>query len=213
MLLRRRQASEHQKETRDGRGGVALACHLRALSWLARLAHRSKRRAFSMLSYCLEMNIWGWIENDLINLKTQKRKSARNGYPDLTCVRNIKIFNYQLINNLIKFFVFFQTPPKVKKEDPLKIPFKSLEARMKGESRPKQKQDTTRYAILINKTNRHNSHVARVPASSSVKGAVRYIFWACILPNFITVYLYVKKDPLQRHKHNLRVVTHISSAF
>ena len=213
MLLRRRQASEHQKETRDDRGGVALACHLPALSWLARLAHRSKRRAFSMLSYCLEMNIWGWIENDLISLKTQKRKSARNGYPDLTCVRNIKIFNYQLINNLIKFFVFFQTPPKVKKEDPLKIPFKSLEARMKGESRPKQKQDTTRYAILINKTNRHNSHVARVPASSSVKGAVRYIFWACILPNFITVYLYVKKDPLQRHKHNLRVVTHISSAF
>ena len=159
MLLRRRQASEHQKETRDDRGGVALACHLRALSWLARLAHRSKRRAFSMLSYCLEMNIWGWIENDLISLKTQKRKSARNGYPDLTCVRNIKIFNYQLINNLIKFFVFFKTPPKVKKEDPLKIPFKSLEARMKGESRPKQKQDTTRYAILINKTNRHNSHV------------------------------------------------------
>ena len=213
MLLRRRQASEHQKETRDGRGGVALACHLRALSWLARLAHRSKRRAFSMLSYCLEMNIWGWIENDLISLKTRKRKSARNGYPDLTCVRNIKIFNYQLINNLIKFFVFFKTPPKVKKEDPLKIPFKSLEARMKWDSRPKQKQNTTRYAILINKTNRHNSHVARVPASSSVKGAVRYIFWACILPNFITVYLYVKKDPLQRHKHNLRVVTHISSAF
>ena len=57
MLPRRRQASEHQKETRDGRGGVALACQVRALSWLARLAHRSKRRAFSMLSYCLEMNI------------------------------------------------------------------------------------------------------------------------------------------------------------
>ena len=27
MLLRRRQASENQKETRDGRDGVALACH------------------------------------------------------------------------------------------------------------------------------------------------------------------------------------------
>ena len=30
---------------------------------------------------------------------------------------------------------------------------------MKWDSRPKQKQNTTRYAILINKTNRHNSHV------------------------------------------------------
>ena len=79
MLLRRRQASEHQKETLDGRDGVSLACHLRALSWLARVAHRSKRIACSMLSYCLEMNIWGWIENDLISPKTQKRKSARNG--------------------------------------------------------------------------------------------------------------------------------------
>ena len=54
--------------------------------------------------------------------------------------------------NLINFFVFFKTPPKVKKEDPLKMPFKSLEARMKWDSRTKQKQDTTRYAILINKT-------------------------------------------------------------
>ena len=212
MLLRRRQASEHQKETRDDRIVVALTCHLRALSWLTCVAHRSNRIACSMLSYCLEMNIWGWVENDFISPKTQKRKSARNGYPDLTCVRNIKIFNYQLINNLTKFFVFFKTPPKVKKEDPLKISFKSLEARMKGETRPKQKQDTTRYAILINKTNRHNSHVSRVPASSSVKEAVRYIFGASILPNFITVYLYVKKDYLQ-HKHNLHVVAHISSAF
>ena len=97
--------------------------------------------------------------------------------------------------NLINFFVFFKTLPKVKKEDPLKIPFKSLEARMKWDSRPKQKQDTTRYAILINKTNRHNSLVARVPASSSVKGGVRYIFGATILTDFITVYLYVKKRP------------------
>ena len=100
--------------------------------------------------------------------------------------------------NLINFFIFFKTPPKVKKEDPLKIPFKSLEARMKWDSRPKQKQDTrhtTRYAILINKTNRHNSLVARVPASSSVKGGVRYLFGATILTNFITVYLYAKKRP------------------
>ena len=144
------------------------------------------------------MNIWGWVENDLISPKNKKRKSARNGYPDLTCVRNIKIFNYQLINNLIKFFVFFKTPPKVKKEDPLKIPFKSLEARMKWDSRPKQKQNTTRYAILINKTNRHNSHVARVLAYSSVKGAVRCIFGTSILPNYITVYLYVKKRPFTK---------------
>ena len=43
---------------------------------------------------------------------------------------------------LINFFIFFKTPPKVKKEDPLKIPFKSLEGRMKWDSRPKQKQDT-----------------------------------------------------------------------
>ena len=49
-------------------------------------------------SYCLKMNIWGWVENDHISPKTQKRKSTGNGYPDvtdLTCVRNIKIFNYQ----------------------------------------------------------------------------------------------------------------------
>jgi len=98
--------------------------------------------------------------------------------------------------NLINFFIFFKTPSKVKKEDPVKIPFKSLEARMKWDSRLKQKQDTTRYAI--NKTNRRNSHVARVPASSSVKRAVRYIFGTSILTNFITVYLYVKKRPFTK---------------
>ena len=43
ILLRSRHASEHQKETRDGRDGVALACHLRALSWLKCVALRSKR--------------------------------------------------------------------------------------------------------------------------------------------------------------------------
>jgi len=51
--------------------------------------------------------------------------------------------------NLISFFIFFKTPPKVKNEDPLKIPFKSLEARMKWDSRPKQKQDTTRQIDTI----------------------------------------------------------------
>ena len=66
---------------------------------------------------------------------------------------------------------------------------------MKWESRPKQKQDTTRYAI---KKNKHNSHVARVPASSLVKRAVRYIFGAPFLTNFITVYLYVKKRPFTK---------------
>ena len=88
--------------------------------------------------------------------------------------------------NLINFFIFFKTPPKVKKEDPVKIPFKSLKARMKWDSGLKQKQDTTRYAI--NKTNRRNSHVARVPTSGSVKRALRYIFGTSILTNFITVY-------------------------
>ena len=116
--------------------------------------------------------------------------------------------------NLISFFVFLKTPPKVKKEDPLKIPFKSLEARMKWDSQPKQKQDmrhTTRYAILINETNRHNSLVARVPASSSVKGGVRYLFGATILTNLSQSIFMLKKDRLQMRKHNLYVVTHISS--
>ena len=36
------------------------------------------------------MNIWGWVENDLISPKIQKRKSARNGYPDLTCERTLQ---------------------------------------------------------------------------------------------------------------------------
>ena len=80
---------------------------------------------------------------------------------------------------------------------------------MEWDFRLKQKQDTTRYAI--NKTNRHNSHVARVPASSSVKRAVRYIFGASILPILSQFIIMLKKDRLQRHKHNLLVVTHISS--
>ena len=54
---------------------------------------------------------------------------------------------------------------------------------------------STEAKARYNKTNRHNSHVARVRASSStsVKGAVRYIFGASIFTNFSTVYLYVKK--------------------
>ena len=84
--------------------------------------------------------------------------------------------------HLINFFIFFKTPPKVKEEEPVKFPFKSLEACMKWDSRLKQKQDTTRHTI--NKTNRHNSHVTRVPASSSVKRAVIYGFGASILTNF-----------------------------
>ena len=168
----------------------------------------------AILSYCLEINIWGWVENDHISPKTQKRNQLETAILILLIDKCKERQDLQLSMNLINFFVFFKTPPKVKKEDPLKIPFKSLEARMKWDSRPKQKQDTrhtTRYAILINKTNRHNSLVARVPASSSVKGGVRYIFGATILTNFITVYLYAKKDRLQMHKHNLHVVTRISS--
>ena len=109
--------------------------------------------------------------------------------------------------NLINFFILFKTPPKVKKEDPVKIPFKSLEARMKWDSRLKQKQDTTRYAI--NKTNRHNSHVDRVPASSSVKRTVRYIFGASILTNFSTVYLYVKKNTVYKGTNTIYMLSHI----
>ena len=52
---------------------------------------------------------------------------------------------------------------------------------------------STEAKARYNKTNRHNSHVARVPATSSVKRAVRYIFGASILTNFSTVHLYVKK--------------------
>ena len=145
-------------------------------------------------SYCLEMKIWGWVENDNISPKTQKRKSTRNGYPD-QCKEHQ---DHKLSMNLINFFIFFKTPPKVKKEDLVKIPFKSLEARMKQDSRLKQKQDATTRRYAINKTNRRNSHVARVPASSSVKRAVRYIFGASILTNLITVYLYVKKRPFTK---------------
>ena len=115
--------------------------------------------------------------------------------------------------NLINFFIFFKTPPNVKKEDPLKIPFKSLEARMKWDPRPKQKQNTTRYAILINKRDRHNSHVSRVPAYSSVKGAVRCIFGASILPNFFTVYLYVKKKIVYKGTNTIYILSHIYQCF
>ena len=96
-------------------------------------------------SYCLEMNIRGWVKNDhiMISLRPKNENQLETA---------ILIWSYlckehqhlQLSMNLINFFIFFKTPPKVKKEDPLKIPFKSLEARMKWDSRPKQKQDTTR---------------------------------------------------------------------
>ena len=85
MLLRRKQASENQKERRDGRDGVALACHLRVVFTRARCSPLEEDSLLdAILSYCLEINIWGWVENDHISLKTQKRKSTRNGYPDLT---------------------------------------------------------------------------------------------------------------------------------
>ena len=108
--------------------------------------------------------------------------------------------------NLINFFIFFKTPPKVKKEDPVKIPFKSLEARMKWDSRLKQKQDTTRYAI--NKKNRHNSHVARVPASSSVKGAVRYIFGVSILP-LLSRSIFMLKKTVYKGTNTIYMLSHI----
>ena len=96
-------------------------------------------------SYCLEMNIRGWVENDHISPKTQKPKINSKrlswSYWSYLCKEHQDL---QLSMKLINFFIFFKTPPKAKKEDPLKIPFKSLEARMKWDSRPKQKQDTTR---------------------------------------------------------------------
>ena len=55
---------------------------------------------------------------------------------------------------------------------------------------------STEAKVRYNNTNRHNSHVARVPASSS--GAVRYIFGASILTAFNTVCLYVKKRPFTK---------------
>ena len=60
-------------------------------------------------------------------------------------------------------------------EDALKISFKSLESRMKWDSRPKQKQNTTRYAILINKTNRHNSHVPGSMPTSDFDNILRIL--------------------------------------
>ena len=73
-----------------------------------------------------------------------------------------------------------------------------MEARLKWDSRPKQEQDTKRYAILINKTNRHNSLVTRVPASSSVKGAVRFILVEPLFSPILPVYFYVKKRPFTK---------------
>ena len=49
MLLRRRQASEHQKETLDGREGVSLDCHLRARARCSRLEEDSLLDAILLL--------------------------------------------------------------------------------------------------------------------------------------------------------------------
>ena len=57
---------------------------------------------------------------------------------------------------------------------------------------------STEAKARYNKTNRHNSQVARVPASSCVKRTVRYIFGASSLTNFSWVYLYVKKRPFTK---------------
>ena len=97
----------------------------------------------------------------------------------------------QLSVNLINFFIFFKTSPKVKKEEPQKNPLQ-----IAGSSH--EMGLSTEAKARYNKTNRHNSHVARVPATSSGKRAVRYIFGASILTNFSTVHLYVKKRPFTR---------------
>ena len=69
---------------------------------------------------------------------------------------------------------------------------------------------STEAKARYNKTNRHNSHVARVPASSSVKRTVRYIiFGASILTNFSTVYLYVKKRPFYKGTNTIYMLSHI----
>ena len=69
---------------------------------------------------------------------------------------------------------------------------------------------STEAKVRYNNTNRHNSHVARVPASSS--GAVRYIFGASILTAFNTVCLYVKKRPFTKAQTQFTCChTHISS--
>ena len=68
---------------------------------------------------------------------------------------------------------------------------------------------STEAKARYNKTNRYNSHVARVPASSSVKRTVRYIFGASILTNFSTVYLYVKKKTVYKGTNTIYMLSHI----
>ena len=68
---------------------------------------------------------------------------------------------------------------------------------------------STEAKARYNKTNRHNSHVARVPATSSVKRAVRYIFGASILTNFSTVHLYVKKKTVYKGANIIYMLSHI----
>ena len=197
--------STRKRREMAGTGSPQPATYALCLGSRALLSARRGSLLDAIPSYCLEMKIWGWVENDNISPKTQKRKSTRNGYPD-QCKEHQ---DHKLSMNLINFFIFFKTPPKVKKEDPVKIPFKSLEARMKQDSRLKQKQDATTRRYAINKTNRRNSHVARVPASSSVKRAVRYIFGASILTNFSTVYLYVKKKTVYKGTNTIYMLSHI----
>ena len=54
-----------------------------------------------------------------------------------------------------------------------------------------------------------NFKAARVPATSSVKRAVRCIFGACILTNFSTVYLYVKKKTVYEGTNTIYMLSHI----
>ena len=67
---------------------------------------------------------------------------------------------------------------------------------------------STEAKARYNKTKRHNSHVARVPASSSVKRTVRYIFEASILTNFSTVYLYVIKKTVYKGTNTIYMLSH-----
>ena len=69
---------------------------------------------------------------------------------------------------------------------------------------------STEAKARYNKTNRRNSHVARVPATSSVKRAVRYIFGTSILTNFSTVHLYVKKKKtVYKGTNTIYMLSHI----
>ena len=76
----------------------------------------------AILSYCLEINIWGWVENDHISPKTQKRNQLETAILILLIYKCKEHQDLQLSMNLINFLVFFKTLPKVKKEHPSKCP-------------------------------------------------------------------------------------------